>query len=168
MPALRVIARNGVGVEKVDLVNAEQCGIPVVVTPGTGTHAVAPGTIAMALGLLKRHRVTTELVREGRWAERAAVVPGDLEGAVPGIIDYGRIGRRLARPGNAFGMEVLTFDPYVTDAPGQVDLDQLAARADMISLHLPLIAETHGLVHGALLARMQPGSALINCGLPRA
>src|SRR5699024_4132022 len=94
MPALRVIARHGVGVEQADRVTAEPCGIPVVATPGTGTQGVAPGTIAMALGLLKRHRAPTELVREGRWAERSAVVPGALEGAVPGIIAYGRIGRR--------------------------------------------------------------------------
>lgn len=164
MPALRVVARTGVGVEKVDLLATEQRGIPVVITPGTGTHAVAEGAIAMALGLLKRHRVTTDLVREGRWTERSGIVPGDLEGAVLGIIGYGRIGRRLAQLGAAFGMEVLSFDPYVVDAPGQVSLAQLGARADVISLHLPLTAQTRGIVDEAFLARVRPGSVLINCG----
>src|SRR6185369_3777559 len=73
MPNLRVLARTGVGVERVDVPEATRRGIAVVVTPGAGTHAVAEGALAMVLHLVKRLRVTTEYVARGRWSERGAI-----------------------------------------------------------------------------------------------
>src|SRR5580700_5622590 len=164
-PALRVIARTGVGTDLVDVPAATARGIAVVVTPGAGAAAVAEGAIGMALQLVKRFGPLTALVREGRWAERAAVPVGDLDGATLGVIGYGRIGRRTAALGAAFGMRILAYDP-VSDPPDDVrctDLGDLAGRSDVITLHLPLTGRTRHLVDDAFLARVRPGAVLVNC-----
>jgi len=162
---LRVIARTGVGVDLVDVPAATARGIAVVVTPGAGAAAVAEGAIGMALHLVKRFGPLTALVRAGRWAERATVPVGDLDGATLGVIGYGRIGRRTAALGAAFGMRILAYDP-VSEPPGDVrcgDLGDLAARSDVITLHLPLTEQTSHLVDDAFLARVKPGAVLVNC-----
>lgn len=168
MPGLKVLARTGVGVDRVDVDAAAERGVPVVITPGSGTRAVAEGVIAHALHLVKRLAPNTALVREGRWGERAdaAVVPGDLDGATIGIVGFGRIGRRVAQLGEAFGMRVLAFDPVSPPPTAQRcdDLTDLVARSDIVTLHAPLGPDTRHLADAALIARMRPGSVLINCG----
>jgi D-3-phosphoglycerate dehydrogenase len=164
-PALRVIARTGVGVDLVDMPAATARGIAVVITPGAGAAAVAEGAIGMALHLVKRFGPLTALVREGRWAQRAGVSVGDLDGATLGVVGYGRIGQRTAALGAALGMRVLAYDP-VSEPPADVrcaSLGDLAARSDVISLHLPLNEQTRHLVDDALLARVRPGAVLVNC-----
>lgn len=171
MPNLRVLARTGVGVERVDLVEATRRGIAVVVTPGAGTHAVAEGAQAMILHLCKRLRATTECVAAGRWSERGEISLGDLDGATIGIIGYGRIGRRVGHLARAFGMTVLAHDPYLADA-GSLDsgeatlvgLHELRDRAHVVSLHLPLTPETHHLADRDFLAGLPAGAILVNCG----
>ena len=162
---LQVIARTGVGVDLVDVPAATARGIAVVVTPGVGAAAVAEGAIGMALHLVKRFGPLTALVREGRWAQRATIPVGDLGGATLGVVGYGRIGRLTADLGAAFGMRVLAYDP-VSEPPGDVrcgDLGELAAHSDVITLHLPLGDQTRHLVDDAFLARVKPGSVLVNC-----
>ena len=164
-PALRVIARTGVGTDLVDVSAATARGIAVVITPGAGAAAVAEGAIGMALHLVKRFGPLTALVREGRWAERGAVPVGDLDGATMGVIGYGRIGRRTAELGAAFGMRILAYDP-ASQPPADVrcaDLGDLAAHSDVITLHLPLTVQTRHLVNDAFLARVRPGAVLVNC-----
>lgn len=169
-PRLRVIGRSGIGVDLVDLVSASERRIPVVVTPNAGTNAVAEGALALILHLVKRLGPLTELVREGRWAERESVDVGDLEGATLGIVGLGRIGRRLAELGKVLNMRVVAYDPYgdpVTAAGlgvQLVDLERLAATADVISLHAPHTAETTHLIDAAVLARVRRGTVLVNCG----
>lgn len=165
-PALRVIARTGVGVDLVDVGAATARRIPVVVTPGSGTRAVAEGVLAMALHLVKRLRPLTDLVREGRWAERSGAAPGDLDGATIGIVGYGRIGRRVGELAAAFGMRVLAHDPF-SAPPAEVacaDLADLVAASDVLSLHVPLTDATSHLVDARLLERARPGTVLVNCG----
>jgi D-3-phosphoglycerate dehydrogenase / 2-oxoglutarate reductase len=142
----------------------------VVITPGAGAAAVAEGAIGMALHLVKRFGPLTSLVREGRWAERAGVSVGDLDGATLGVVGYGRIGRRTAALAAAFGMRVLAYDP-VSEPPADVpsvehcaSLGDLAARSDVITLHLPLNEQTRHLVDDAFLAGVRPGAVLVNCG----
>ena len=164
-PRLRVIARTGVGVDLVDVAAATALGIAVVITPGAGAAAVAEGAIGMALHLVKRFGPLTALVRDGRWAQRGTVPVGDLDGATLGVIGYGRIGRRTAELGAAFGMRILAYDP-VSEPPADVrctDLGDLAARSDVITLHLPLTGQTSHLVDDAFLARIKPGAVLVNC-----
>lgn len=165
-PRLRVIARTGVGVDRVDVEAATERGIPVVITPGSGTRAVAEGVLAMALHLVKRLGPLTALVREGRWAERGRETVGDLDEATMGIVGYGRIGRRVGELASAFGMRVLAYDPY-SPPPGAVacaDLGELAAASDVITLHVPLTGQTHHLIDKDLLDGVRPGAVLVNCG----
>lgn len=167
MPNLRVLARTGVGVERVDVAEATRRGLAVVVTPGAGTHAVAEGALAMILHLVKRLAVTTDCVARGRWSERAAITLGDLDGATIGIVGYGRIGRRVGHLARAFGMTVLAHDPYLTQSEDRVELvslNELRSRSQVVTLHLPLTPRTHHLVDAAFLAAMPVGSILVNCG----
>lgn len=169
-PRLRVIGRSGIGVELVDLEAATARGIPVVVTPGAGTNAVAEGALALILHLVKRLGVLTELVRDDRWSEREAIPVGDLEGATLGIVGFGRIGQRLATLCAVLGMRIVAFDPFadpaVAGAMGVelLDLETLAERSDVISLHAPLTPESTHVIDAAFLARVRSGTILVNCG----
>jgi D-3-phosphoglycerate dehydrogenase len=172
MPNLRVLARTGVGVERVDVAEATRRGVAVVVTPGTGTRAVAEGALAMILHLVKRLGFTTECVARGRWSERGAIAPGDLDGATIGIVGYGRIGRRVGHLARAFGMTVLAHDLYPAQPEDRLDDDgvefvglaELRSRSQVVTLHLPLTPRTHHLVDADFLAAMPAGSILVNCG----
>jgi phosphoglycerate dehydrogenase-like enzyme len=168
-PRLRVIGRSGVGVDRIDLEAATARGIPVVIAPNAGTRAVAEGALALILHLVKRLGPLTVLVRDGEWSRRGELPPGDLDGATLGIVGYGRIGRRLGEIATGLGMEIVVTDPYLApDRVGPdvmlVDLAELLARADVISLHAPLTAETMGLIGRAELERIKPGAVLVNCG----
>jgi D-3-phosphoglycerate dehydrogenase len=168
-PRLRVVARTGVGVERVDLDAATARGIAVVTTPGAGTTAVAEGAIAMAMHLLKRFGRLTALVRSGQWATRGAVPVGDLGGSVLGVVGYGRIGQRAGVLGAALGMTVLAYDP-VNPPPADArcaDLRDLVGRSDVITLHLPLLASTRHLIGSELLQLVKPGTILVNCSRGR-
>ena len=165
MPRLRVIARTGVGVDLVDTVAARERGIPVVITPGSNTHAVAEGAFAHLLHLVKRLQPLTTIVRTGRWEDRAAFPVGDLEGATIGIVGYGRIGRRVGELATCFGMTVLAYDP-VARPEASVAADSLVGlleRSDVISLHVPLTEETRHLIDAKALKHCRPGAILINC-----
>lgn len=165
-PRLRVIARTGVGVERIDLEATTARGVAVVVTPGTGAVAVAEGAIAMAMHLVKRLGPLTDLVRSGRWTDRDSVPVGDLAGSTLGVVGFGRIGQHAATLGAALGMKVLAYDP-VAEPPVGVrcgTLGELLSRSDVITLHLPLTPATHHLVNTETLGLTKPGAILINCG----
>lgn len=165
MPALKVIARTGVGTDLVDVAEANRRGIPVVITPGSNTASVAEGVFAHLLALVKKLSPLTALVREGRWEQRAAVDVGDLEGFTLGIIGYGRIGRRVARIAEAFELKVLAYDPFA-EIPAEIRCDtveELLAGSDFTTLHVPLTPENHNLISAGRLKAMKPGAILINC-----
>ena len=165
-PRLRVLARTGVGVDLVDLAAATGKGIPVVVTPGSGTRAVAEGVLALTLHLVKRLRTLTDLVRQGRWADRGTVPIGDLDGATMGIVGFGRIGRRVGELAQAFGMRLLAYDPY-SQPPTDIatsHLADLATASDVLTLHVPLTDTTRHLVDKTFLDQVRPGAVLVNCG----
>ena len=170
MPNLRVLARTGVGVERVDVAEATRRGVAVVVTPGTGTRAVAEGALAMVLHLVKRLGVTTECVARGRWSERGAITPGDLDGATIGIVGYGRIGQRLARRARAFEMQILAIRRDVAQSAeddldrlgGPEILDEVLERSDYLVLTLPLTPATRGLIGEAQLRSMKATAVLVN------
>ncbi|HXR68575.1 MAG TPA: NAD(P)-dependent oxidoreductase [Dermatophilaceae bacterium] len=166
VPRLRVLARTGVGVDLIDLPAASARGIPVVITPGAGTRAVAEGVLAMALHLVKRLGPLTDLVRQNRWADRARVPVGDLDGATMGIVGYGRIGRRVGELAEAFGMRLVAYDPFNRPPSGiaSADLAGVASASNVVTLHVPLTNQTHHLVDKAFLDHIQPGAVLINCG----
>jgi D-3-phosphoglycerate dehydrogenase / 2-oxoglutarate reductase len=168
-PRLRAIGRSGVGVERIDLASATERGIPVVIAPNAGTRAVAEGTLALILHLVKRLGPLTELVRDGRWHRREELPLGDLDGATLGIVGYGRIGRRLAEIASVLGMSILAHDPYVEPRAGGpgvtfVDLPTLLGAADVVSLHAPLTEETRHLIGPRALSEVKHGAVLVNCG----
>lgn len=167
-PQLRVIGRTGVGTDLVDLETATRRGVPVVVTPDSGTRAVAEGAVALILHLVKGLDAFTKTVRAGDWSQRETLPIGDLDGATIGIVGYGRIGRRLGEIASFLGMRVLAFDPYAApgtdEQPVTDDLGSVLREADVISLHAPLTPETRGLIDGHALAQMKPGAFLVNCG----
>ena len=166
MPNIRVLARTGVGVDLVDVDAATERGIAVVITPGSGTSAVAEAVIGMALHLAKRFGPLTDLARSGGSAQRNQVAVGDLEGPTIGIVGYGRIGQRVGQLARGFGMRVLAYDP-VTIPPDDVRctrLSEIAARSDVITLHAPLTEATRHLVNRRFLSAVKPGALLINCG----
>lgn len=166
MPNLKVVARTGVGTDSVDLVEATARNIPVVITPGSNTNAVAEGAIAHALHLVKRLAPLTRIIREGGWSARESIAVGDLEGATIGIVGYGRIGRRVAHLAESFGMNVLAFDPFAEiAAENRVEsLDELLERSDVITLHVPLTEQTHHLINQQSVHKIKPGAILVNCG----
>jgi phosphoglycerate dehydrogenase-like enzyme len=164
MPHLRVIARTGVGTEKVDVAEATRRGIPVIITPGSNTHAVAEGALAHLLSLTKALPRLTSLVREGNWSRRSEVTVGDLEGGRLAILGYGRIGRRVAQLASALGMSVVAYDPYVTsaDVPLATSVEDALAGATHISVHLPGTPETQGLISRERIESLTPGAILVN------
>jgi len=166
MPHLRVLARTGVGTELVDLDVARERSIPVVITPGSNTNAVAEGALAMMLHLTKNLAGMTELVRDGRWGERDNFPLGDIDGSTVGIVGWGRIGQRLGALVGALGARVRAFDP-VAPIPADIKCETLAellADSDFVSLHAPLIESTRHMINDESLAGIKLGAILINCG----
>jgi D-3-phosphoglycerate dehydrogenase / 2-oxoglutarate reductase len=165
MPNLKVIARTGVGTELVDLKEADARNIPVVVTPGSNTVAVAEGVIAQILHLSKRLGPLTKLVATGKWDQRTKYPVGDLANQTLGIIGYGRIGKKVADIASAFDLKILAFDP-IAEIPASNKVGSIAellAASDFVTLHIPLTPETNGLIGKVELASMKAGAILINC-----
>ncbi|MEO6810173.1 MAG: phosphoglycerate dehydrogenase, partial [Isosphaeraceae bacterium] len=164
-PKLRVIARTGVGYDSVDVAAASARKIVVTITPGTNHDSVAEHTFALLLALTRRIVADDRIIHDGGWDR---TMPRPLRGTTLGLIGLGRIGRAVALRAVAFDMRVIAFDP-VADAPfdahygiDRVSMDELLARSDAVSLHLPLLETTRGLVNQAFLARMKPGALLLN------
>jgi D-3-phosphoglycerate dehydrogenase / 2-oxoglutarate reductase len=164
---LRVIARTGSGVDNIDVRAATRANVPVIHAPGAGARPVAEGTMALMLAAAKRLGEHADVLRAGAWSERYQVVGRDLEGAVLGIVGLGQIGREVARLARAFGMEVVASDPDERAGAGNagmrvVTLPELAASADVVSLHCPLTDHTRGLIDRRFLDRMKDGAILVN------
>jgi len=165
MPNLKVIARTGVGTELVDLKEADARNIPVVITPGSNTVAVAEGVFAQILHLSKRLGPLTKLVATGKWDERTKYPVGDLANQTLGIIGYGRIGKKVADIASAFDLKILAFDP-VAEIPASNkvgSITELLSASDYVTLHIPLTPETNGLIGKSEFAAMKSGAILINC-----
>jgi D-3-phosphoglycerate dehydrogenase / 2-oxoglutarate reductase len=161
----RVIARYGVGVDNVDLDAARNAGIVVTNVPDYCVEEVATHTLALILALVRKLPQGDEMVRAGRWGAHALGPIARFSELTVGLVGYGRIARRLAATVRAMGAEVGVHDPYVSSPEGGVrlvKLDQLLATADVVSLHCPLTAATHGLLDAARLGTMKPGAVLVN------
>jgi phosphoglycerate dehydrogenase-like enzyme len=163
-----VIGRSGVGYDKVDIQSANARRIPVIITPGANSQAVAEAALTYMLALSKKMIHWDTQLKQGNWRSRFEQSPGDLEGATLGIIGFGRIGCRLAQLIRPFGMTVLAYDPYLTgETTGDQDvelvaLDELLQKSDFVSIHALLNEKTRGLINRARLSSMKPGSILIN------
>lgn len=160
--SLKVISRCGTGIDNVDLDAARRYGITVLNTPEAPAQAVAELTMGLMLALLRQIHQTDRRLRDGEWPRTQGRL---LAAQCVGIVGLGRVGRRVAQACQAFGAEILAHDSYVTEAPPGVKLiplDELLAKADIVSLHLTYDTRTHHLINREALARMKPGAVLIN------
>lgn len=169
MDQARVIVRYGIGVDNVDLEAARQKGIPVCNVPDYCIDEVADHTLAFILAVTRQVVPNTLLIREGKWGLATPLAHlRTMRDQTVGIVGFGRIGREVAARIRAFKSRTLVFDPMV--APEAIKaagcepatLDQLLAEADIVSLHCPSTAHTKKLLNAESIARMKPGSVVIN------
>lgn len=164
-PELRVIARAGVGFDAVDVAACDELGIVLTTAPGCNHDSVAEHTFALLLGLARDFPRQDVAVRRGAWVRQA--LPR-VQGSTLGLVGLGRIGRAVAWRGVGLGMKVLAFEPHADAAFCKqwnvelVGLDDLLGRSDYVSLHCPSTAESRHLINAERLAKMKPGSVLIN------
>lgn len=164
-PHLRAIARTGVGYDLIDVPAATKHKVAVTITPGTNQESVAEQALALILALARRIVANDRVIHAGGW-DRALVTP--VRGMTLGLVGMGRIGRATAMRALAFRMRVIAFDTVSDTAFDarhgieRVALDELLARSDVVSLHLPLSGETRGMVNRDFLAAMKPGAYLVN------
>ncbi len=164
----KAIGRFGLGVDNIDLPAAKELGIAVNYVPDYCLREVSDHAMALLLALARKVPFSNALVQSGRWEVPPIVPLRRLEGQVLGLIGFGNIPRALAPKAKAFGLKVLTHDPYVSKdvlaAAGVegVSFDDLLARSDFISVHAPLMPATRGLVNAAAFAKMKKGAQLIN------
>jgi D-3-phosphoglycerate dehydrogenase / 2-oxoglutarate reductase len=160
---LKIIAKNGAGIDSVDLAEATRRGITVAVAPGANASAVAEHSIALMLGLVRDLPRLDRKVRGGGW-EGTAYMGRDFRGSVLGIVGYGSIGRNTAQLAAALGARVVVFRRSGAADSFEVenDLDALLARVDILSLHCPLTEHTRGLIGAREMALMRHGAFLIN------
>jgi phosphoglycerate dehydrogenase-like enzyme len=163
-PHLQVIARVGVGIDSIDAGAATELGVAITTTPGANEETVADHAIAMMLGLLRRIPENDAGVRRGEWNRTGPHTPGLLTGCTVGLVGYGHIGRLVARRLAGFDVELLVSDPALgpSDSPRSVELAELLAHSDVVSLHTPLIPATRNLIDRAALQLMRPHAVLIN------
>jgi D-3-phosphoglycerate dehydrogenase len=167
---LAIISRHGAGVDIVDVAAATQRGIPVAFTPYGPTESTAEHALTLLLATARRLPQLDQAVREGNFYIRDRVVGRELEGKALGVVGFGRIGQRLAEMcRDALHMAVYVYDPYLTaeavaacGATRVADLQELAGRVDVLSIHVPLTEETRHLVGRAVIFSLKPGAILIN------
>jgi D-3-phosphoglycerate dehydrogenase len=165
LPALRCISRCGVGVDAIDLSEAQKRGIVVANTPSIPTEAVAELALSMFLSLSRNLHVQANLMRARRWERKVGHL---LEGRTIGLIGLGRIGRRVAQLCLAFKATVLAYDPLLDAAVArsmgiiQVDQEKLLAESDIISLHASSKSEHPVLIGATEFALMKRGAIFVN------
>ncbi len=165
---LRVIGRAGIGVDNIDVDAATERGIVVMNTPGGSNVTTAEHAIAMLLALARNIPQAAAAVRAGEWP-RSRWLGTELCNKVLGIIGLGNIGTIVAERAVGLRMKVIAYDPFVTPEAAArlrvelVSLEQLFPRADFITIHTPLTADTRGLVGRTSIARMKRGVRIVNC-----
>lgn len=162
---LRVVARQGVGYDSVDITAATDLGIVVTTTPGVLEECVAEHTIAMMLGVARDLVRRDREVRKGNWSRQPFP---RMAGRTIGIIGLGRIGRAVVPRAQGLGMRVIAHDPYPDEAFAKqhgvalCSFDELLADADVVTVHSPSTPETADLINAQTLAKMKQGAILIN------
>lgn len=167
-PKLRVVGRAGVGVDNVDVEAATQRGIVVMNTPSGNTISTCELTFSMLMALARKIPQANASMKAGEW-NRKAFQGVELYNKTLGILGMGRIGTEVARRAIVFGMRVLAYDPYLTLSRANalqvelVELDEVFARCDFITVHMPMSDETRGMMNAAAFAKMKQGVRVLNC-----
>jgi D-3-phosphoglycerate dehydrogenase len=164
----KAIGRFGLGVDNIDLPAAKALGIAVNYVPDYCLREVSDHAMALLLALARKVTLSNKLVQSGRWEVPPITPLRRLEGQVLGLIGFVNIPRALAPKAKAFGLRVVTHDPYVKPevlakaAVEDASFDALLGMSDFISVHAPLSATTRGLINAAAFAKMKQGALLIN------
>jgi D-3-phosphoglycerate dehydrogenase len=166
VPNCRIVATFGAGYDNVDLAETRARGIVVAHVPDYCTEEVADHTMGLILAVHRRLLEGDRLLRSGVWGVERLGVVHRLRGRTLGIVGFGRIGRAVAARAEPFGFRLVTWTRHARDVPAHVEvlesLDVLLARADVLSLHVPLVPETTTLIDAAALARLPAGAIVVN------
>jgi len=164
-PKLKIVARHGVGTDRIDLAEATRRKVLITWTPGANSRAVAEYVFALVLGLFRHTPAAGASMRAGQWDPRA-FMGRTLHQKTLGVVGFGSIGRLVARIGRGFAMQVIAHDPFVEDAGDTgVDLttlDDLLEKADVVTLHCALTDDTRHLIGARAISKMKSGAVLIN------
>jgi D-3-phosphoglycerate dehydrogenase len=164
---LMVVGRAGIGLDNVDVDTATKRGVLVVNAPQSNVLSAAEQTMALLLALARNTAQADAALKAGRW-ERSAWTGIELHGKTLGIVGLGRIGKLVAERAHAFGMQLIGYDPFVSDSRARemsverVELDELAARSDIVTLHVARTPDTVGLIGAEFLAKAKPGVRIVN------
>jgi D-3-phosphoglycerate dehydrogenase len=170
-PSLKVIGRTGVGYDNVDMKAATQAGIAVITTPGANTRSVAEHAVALLMAVSKNLvEGQIETAKGNFTAIRDAGKTFEIQGKSIGVVGFGAIGRETAKICHALGMNVLAYDPYINQEKAEEygceyydNLEDLLKACDIVTLHVPLVENTRGMIGEKQLAMMKKTAVLINC-----
>jgi D-3-phosphoglycerate dehydrogenase len=168
---LKVVSRHGVGYDNIDVEALTRRGIPLAIAADANATAVAEHTLYFMLSLAKQGLRYDRATRESGWAVRNSLAAVDLLGRRVLVMGFGRIGREVAKRCAAFGMAVMVYDPYVQanviEAAGDYrsvpDFEEALPETDVLTVHMPLGADSRGLIGAAELAALPPHAFVINC-----
>lgn len=168
-PLLKVVGRAGVGVDNVDVDAATQRGVVVMNTPGGNTISTAELAFTLLLSLARKVPQAAASMASGKW-DRKQFQGAEMMGKTLGVLGLGRIGGEVARRAVAFGMRVLAYDPYTSEARARElgitlvsELDLVYRDADFITVHMPATEQTRGMLNAASFAKMKPKVCIVNC-----
>jgi D-3-phosphoglycerate dehydrogenase len=164
---LRMVCRAGSGVDNIDLDAARDAGVAVFNTPGANSTSVAELAWALILALHRRLVAAAGSMAAGRW-EKKKFSGHEVHGRILGVIGLGQIGKQVARIGQAFGCHVLAHDPFIDvtelmTGVSDASLEKLLSESDIVTLHLPVSADTQNLLDAERLSAMKKGAVLVNC-----
>jgi D-3-phosphoglycerate dehydrogenase len=165
---LKVIGRAGIGVDNVDIPAASRRGIIVMNTPFGNSITTAEHAIALMFAVARELPEADASTRAGKW-EKNRFMGVEITGKTLGIIGCGNIGSIVATRGVGLKMHVIAFDPFLSEGRAEelgvekVELDELLARADFISLHTPMTDKTRGIINAGTIAKMKDGVRIVNC-----
>ncbi len=166
-PKLRWIGRAGAGLDNIDVATAKARGIEVLNVPGANAVAVAELVLGLLLSLIRHLPAADASVRRGEW-DKSRFMGRELRGMTLGIVGLGKIGSAVARRALGFEMICVGHDPLVSDVAARalgvepLTMDTLLSRADILTLHVPITAETRGMIGAAQIGRMPRGAILVN------
>ena len=164
---LKVVGRAGVGIDNVAVDEATRSGVLVMNTPEANTTATAEHAMALLMAAARNVVAAHNSLADGRW-ERSSFTGTELSGKTLGVVGFGRVGRSVAARAQAFGMTIMAYDPFVSERVAKtakvelVDLEELLAASDFVTLHTSLTDETHNLINTERLSLMKPTATIIN------
>ena len=169
-PGLKVIGNHGVGVDNIDIDYCIEKGIWVTNAPMSNTVSVAEHTVGLLFALAHNFVFMDSETRKGNWEIRNRLKGDDLAGKTLGLVGLGRIGRLVAKKASlGADMKVIGFDPFIPSGAFPADVEQAATmedvfkKADYVSVHVPSLPETHGIINLRLFSMMKKTAAFINC-----